>query len=62
MYSNNNSNNNLNPFLVKLYINIYINLMLNSIKEITPSPSPVINIQYDPYEHQMSGMMSWLTR
>ena len=36
--------------------------MLNSVPKITPTPSPGINIQYEPYEHQMSGMMSWLTR
>ena len=36
--------------------------MLHSEQKITPTPKPVIGIQYDPYEHQMSGMMSWLTR
>ena len=39
-------------------------MLNNSVKleNITPTPSPVINIQYDPFDHQMSGMMSWLTR
>ena len=39
--------------------------MLNSVKleNISPMPAgPVIDTHYDPYEHQMSGMMSWLTR
>ena len=39
-------------------------MLNNSVKleNIKPTPSPVINIQYDPFDHQMSGMMSWLTR
>ena len=36
--------------------------MLNSVQKVKPTPNPVINIQYDPFDHQMSGMMSWLTR
>ncbi len=36
--------------------------MLNSVPKTIPITSPVIIIQYDPYEHQMSGMMNWLTR
>ena len=39
-------------------------MLKNSVKleNINPTPSSVINIQYDPFDHQMSGMMSWLTR
>ncbi len=45
---------------------IYIYLMLHSVKleNITPVPAaePVVDIKYDPFEHQMSGMMRWLPK